>query len=250
MLACRSRRVFFLASILIWTSLFLVGNGIEFGFGRKRPTYDTIANRVLTLLHAAFAIGFGLTAIVLRFNIGEVNTPFQTKVIAFSLAFFVVDFGVMIGLRYKRRDFYFHHLMCFFVEGYGLLAGTSGWEICSSIAFGEMGPCFYLGLLARRLEIRSPRFYWWNDHAYLAAFLFSRWAAIPVLVYLTLRSPVTAPYIKVFALVFLILGLYWGIALLKRHYKKYGVRAAIPLRSQEGSLDGKLHQRPAHSAST
>lgn len=219
-----------IAFLAFWFLLYSGGTWIEndrVKRGRWPDRGDRMSTTGLlgTLLHATIAILVGLPIILSDMNLNDKNTWAQSTFLLFSIAWFAVDTIWIVYERNWKIDFILHHIICLIGLWNIYSIGYYGWVTTAAISIGEMGPCFYIEILAKRWKYGSTRFYFINDTAYVISFSITRFILYTALtLILLLGDPPLLVKIPVIGL--LAISYYWAVLLIRKYWTRWHARSS------------------------
>jgi hypothetical protein len=221
--------------ILFWSTLFFIGDRIERTwrlraarpFPERVTSHNGTAGSALATFHAVVIVASpALTGMMTNF--GGVNSPRQSMLVAFLMAFMLVDAVAMGVAGDKDRGRWLHHLLGFVGAAGALFSGASAAEALWSAAIAEASLCFYLRGLVVSLDGRGGP---WDRRAQLGfsvVFLVARLLLMPILLVLVLRSPDSLLVVKVVGVGLTGLGVYWSWGVLTAGAKSQWQDASEP----------------------
>ncbi|HYX38876.1 MAG TPA: hypothetical protein VE954_37700 [Oligoflexus sp.] len=217
----------FLASLISWLIIYALGTRLEatrvqqgrwIARGKNRSTIALAA----TLVYTTIMIVAGVPILLLDFNVGSTNNEMQNLILSFSLGWFIVDTIWAVFEKFWKIDLFMQHLVCSAGLGWVLYTQRNGWEMLGAAGAGEIFPCLYLGLLAKRLKFGSERFFFVNDSIFVLSFIVIRYCFFSVLAYLVVGADETHPVLATLALLLLLINYYWGVRLVRKYLDKWG----------------------------
>lgn len=206
------RVLFLIGSLGLWAVLFGISLGVQ------RRVYDTVEHwtaptLVLLVGHAITSAGLGVVMLVdtgLSVDlVGQSNSTTARALLAFSLGFMVVDLVVATALRTTHTDTYMHHGLVITGLAAALTYDVCGWEAIVATVLSEGTFCFYLRRLLQMLDVSSASIEARIARVQFVAVVFARGIAMPWLGWLVCTSDTVPLAIKVPAVLFGALGLYW-----------------------------------------
>lgn len=221
------------AYIAAWLAYFICANAFERRFlDRFQDTlpsqYTNTSNQFANLFHGLAMLILGAWDCLAHYEPLSPLTPFRTEILRFSLAFFIVDTAAILWFRHNRWDMYFHHALSIFLFANILYTGAFSWYGLAFIALGELGFSIYLEQLAKRWKVQKPGFYYANDLCYLILFSSSRVFGLGYLIVTGWPTPSIPLYLKILAVVFYLLGIYWVWKLGLRFQRRYLANPSPP----------------------
>ncbi len=214
--------------VLMVATWFLI-YALLFGFERyqitnnnwPKPIQTMSTTAILgTLIHAAIVISCGLYVLLDYTSALNPLTFSQHLLIAFSLSWFLIDSLWIMVDRNWRKDMILHHIICIMGLSVALQSQKYGWIIVATICIGEMGPCVYLDMMAKRFGWHTPRFEWWNDTAYLISFTLTRFGLYSGLCVMSFIEPLPN-WLRAPGLALLAMSYYWNILLIKKYIRRW-----------------------------
>ncbi len=172
-----------------------------------------------TIAHAAIVIPLGLCVISQDSRL-EIMTDVQRNFILISYAWFWIDCLWILRDRNWRKDMIFHHIICMITIQTVLSSNSHGFLQSAVICFGEMGPCVYFDVLAKRWNMCTDRFSFINDTSYVIIFSLTRFIIIPIIGYLLWIS-CDLWLLRLTTTCMIILSIYWGLLVAKKYYFRW-----------------------------
>ncbi len=206
-----------LAFTVLWSALFILGNLIERAwrthaarpFPERVNSHNGTAGSALAILHALVIVASpALTG--LKTNFGGENTPGQSMLVGFLMAFMLVDAVAMGVAGDTDRGRWLHHVLGFVGAAGALFSGASAAEALWSAAIAEASLCFYLRGLVVSLDGRGGPWDRRAQRGFTAVFLVARGLLMPILLVLVLRLPDSLLVVKIVGVGLTGLGLYWS----------------------------------------
>lgn len=219
----------FVLSLVFWLILYTLGTCLESIRVKQGRWPGRNASRSTTalagsLLYAVIMILVGLPILVLDFNVSEANNGMQNAILAFSLAWIIVNTLWIIYEKFWKKDLIVQHLVVLVGMSWVLYTDRNGWEMTAAATVGEILPCLYIGLLAKRWKYGSEHFFFINDTAHVISFIITRFGIYSILAYLVVAADDAHVVLATSAIGLLLICYYWGVKLIRKYLDKWGHR--------------------------
>jgi hypothetical protein len=217
----------FLLSLIFWLIFYALGTRLESarireGRWAQRGGSRSATALAGTLIYATTMIVFGIPILCLDFNVGQANTWAQNTLLQFSLGWFIISLIWIFYEKFMKSDLILQHVICMTGLIWVLYTGRNGWEMTAAASVGEVLPCLYIGLLAKRWKYGTERFFFVNDSVFMISFILTRFFFFSVLAYLVVGGDDTHIILASSALALLLLSYYWGVLLIRKYLDRWG----------------------------
>jgi len=199
-----------LVGAVLWFALAIVIKNLP-KFRSKSTEHQS---RVISIIHAVIQTAFSLYACnfgrPMDEPIGSPSKPIEMYCLLVSVSYFLYDTVASFIWDYWEHHFAFHHGAVSAGMLWGVLGGSSGYELCACTFLFEVSnpPMHYRWLL---LDDKAPRDFTFRVTSWLFAgsFIFARLVIGVPLLYFVLVNPRPVLMIKSLAVTMLIMVLYF-----------------------------------------
>ena len=197
--------------VVFWSFLYFV---LTFVFKNKPKEW---CNRIVTIIHALIVCRMVEYSMYMEKpfdRIGGPNTDIEELALVFSNSYFIFDsiwILTMSSLNSTDPLMLVHHFIGVFMLPLAFIYKSSAAEITLALWAGELtNPFLQYRYFVKYHDKQNTAIAFWNDFCFAVVFIFIRLGYLSVLCYYFVAAPDVPVIIKIFGIIFYIVGLAWS----------------------------------------